>query len=108
MSPIDDNQPIRLDFTRRFLDWRDGLRDRKAKARIAARLLALESGHWGDAKPVGGGVTELRVHAGPGYRLYLTRRGPAWVLLLCGGDKDSQARDIAMAQAMAKELNDGD
>jgi len=108
VSPIDDNVPLRLDYSRRFLDWRDGLRDTRAKARIAARLLALESGNWGDAKSVGGGVTELRIHVGPGYRLYLTRRGVSWVLLLCGGDKDSQARDIATAQAMARELNDGD
>ncbi len=108
MSPIDDNPYIRLDYSNRFLEWRDKLRDRQAKARIAARLLALEGGHWGDAKSVGGGVTELRIHAGPGYRLYLARRGPAWVLLLCGGDKDSQARDIAMAQDMARDWNDGD
>lgn len=108
MSPIDDNQPIRLDYSRRFRDWRDALRDNQAKARIAARLLALEGGHWGDAKPVGGGVTEMRIHGGPGYRLYLARRGSHWVLLLCGGDKDSQARDIATAQAMVRELNDGD
>ena len=91
-----------------FVRWRDGLRDRQAKAAIAARLLALEQGHWGDVKVVGGGVTELRLHQGPGYRLYAARRGPAWVILLCGGDKDSQRRDIDTARAMAKELNDGD
>jgi len=108
VSPIDDNQSFRLDYTKRFLDWRDGLRDPQARARIAARLLALENGHWGDARPVGGGITELRIHSGPGYRLYLTRRGAVWVLLLCGGDKDSQARDIVAAQAMARELGDDD
>lgn len=100
-----DDMVLRLEYTRRFLAWRDSLRDSRAKARIAARLLALESGHWGDARSVGAGVTELRIHAGPGYRLYLTRKGRCWVLLLCGGDKDSQARDIAMAQEMARELN---
>lgn len=105
MSPVDDNRPVRLDYSRRFLEWRDALRDNQAKARIAARLLALQGGHRGDATSVGGGVTELRIHSGPGYRLYLTRRGRDWVLLLCGGDKDSQTRDIAMAQAMARELS---
>jgi putative addiction module killer protein len=108
LSPIDDNPAVRIDYSERFLSWQAGLRDRQGKARIAARLLALESGHWGDAKSVGGGVTELRIYSGPGYRLYLTRRGSSWVLLLCGGDKDTQSRDIATAQAMAEELRDGD
>jgi len=77
-------------------------------ARIATRLDRLESGLWGDAKTVGGGVTELRLHFGPGYRLYATQQGRRIVILLCGGDKSSQGRDIAAAQQMARELDDGD
>ena len=107
MSPIDDNSVIKLEFSKAFRQWRDALRDRTASARIAARLLSLEDGRWGDVRPVGEGVSELRIHYGPGYRLYLAKRGPAWVVLLCGGDKDSQTRDIAQAKALAKELIDG-
>lgn len=108
MSPIDDNDGLRIELSATFRRWLADLRDRKAKALIAARLLALEGGHWGDVKPVGGGVSELRLHFGPGYRLYATRRGRTWVVLLCGGDKDSQRRDIETAKAMAKDLEQGE
>lgn len=108
MSPVDDNPALELRYTEAFLRWRSSLRDKRAIARITTRLERLESGLWGDAKAVGGGVTELRLHVGPGYRLYATQRGRRIVILLCGGDKSSQSRDIAMAQQMAKELNDGD
>lgn len=107
MSPIDDSAAVKLELSRHFVDWRDGLRDQKAKARIQTRLLALSRGHWGDVKSVGDGVSELRIHFGPGYRVYVARRGPAWVILLCGGDKDSQPRDIMRAKALARELRDG-
>ena len=89
--------------TQAFEVWFDGLRDRQAKAHILVRLGRLERGNFGDVKPVGEGVSELRIHQGPGYRLYFARRGETVVLLLCGGDKDSQARDIARAQRMAKD-----
>jgi putative addiction module killer protein len=75
-----------------FIDWMTALRDKLAKSRIAARMRQLESGNFGDAKPVGEGVTELRIHVGPGYRVYCGRHGQHWVVLLCGGDKDSQPK----------------
>lgn len=69
------------------------------------RVERMEAGNPGDVTSVGNGVSEMRIHYGPGYRLYFTRRGNDLVLLLCGGDKNSQARDIAMAKQIAKELN---
>jgi putative addiction module killer protein len=105
MSPIDDNNARSLSYTDAFLDWRKRLKDRRAAARIGARLERLEEGHWGDAKPLGS-VIELRLHFGPGYRIYVARRGHRLVVLLCGGDKSSQARDIALAQRMAEEIDD--
>jgi putative addiction module killer protein len=81
-------------------EWFRSLRDRMAKARIEARLRQIESGNLGDCKPAGEGVTELRVHVGAGYRVYCGQRGQQWVILLCGGDKDSQTTDIARAKAL--------
>ncbi|WP_042250946.1 type II toxin-antitoxin system RelE/ParE family toxin [Paracoccus sp. PAMC 22219] len=86
-----------------FDRWLMGLRDRRAVARIAARLDRLASGNSGDAEPVGDGVSELRIHYGPGYRVYFLRRGPVLIVLLCGGDKSSQERDITQAKALAAE-----
>ena len=86
-----------------FDRWLMGLRDRRAVARIAARLDRLASGNRGDAEPVGEGVSELRIHYGPGYRVYLLQRGPVLIVLLCGGDKSSQERDITQAKALAAE-----
>lgn len=83
-----------------FIEWITALRDKMAKARIAARLRQIESGNLGDAKPVGEGVTELRIDVGAGYRVYCQRHGQHWVILLCGGDKDSQTKDIARAKAL--------
>jgi putative addiction module killer protein len=74
------------------------LRDKLAKARIASRLRQIEEGNLGDAKPVGEGVVELRVHVGAGYRVYCGRYGQHWIVLLCGGDKSSQAKDIGRAK----------
>jgi putative addiction module killer protein len=88
--------------TETFSTWLTGLRDRAAGARIAERLRRLSLGHVGDAKPVGDGVSELRIDHGPGYRVYFMRRGGVLMVLLCGGDKSSQARDIARAKALAK------
>ncbi|MFA4893922.1 type II toxin-antitoxin system RelE/ParE family toxin [Brevundimonas sp.] len=87
--------------SRVFAGWLDGLGDRRAAARIIVRIERLGFGQLGDHKSVGGGVTELRIDYGPGYRVYLLRRGGRLIVLLCGGDKSSQARDIAAAHAMA-------
>jgi putative addiction module killer protein len=86
-----------------FDKWLSGLRDRRAVARIAARLDRLAAGNSGDAEPVGEGVSELRINYGPGYRVYFIRQGPVLVILLCGGDKSSQGRDIRLARALAAE-----
>lgn len=90
--------------TDEFRNWLDTLRDRQVRARIAERVRRLALGNAGDVRSVGDGISELRVHAGPGYRVYLTRRGNALILLLCGGDKSSQSRDIAKAKALAAQL----
>lgn len=86
-----------------FKSWFEGLRDRQAQKHILVRIGRLERGNFGDVKSVGEGISELRVHHGPGYRLYLIRRGAEVVLLLCGGDKDSQERDIRAAKQLVKE-----
>jgi len=86
-----------------FIDWLNALRDRRAAARIAVRIMRLEDGNAGDVKPVGEGVSEMRIDYGPGYRVYFTRRGKEIILLLCGGDKRTQSRDIALAKKLAKE-----
>ena len=80
------------------------MRDARAAAKIVLRIKRLAEGHFGDVAPVGEGVSELKVHYGPGYRVYLVTRGETLVVLLCGGDKSSQAWDIVVAKAMAKEL----
>lgn len=87
----------------RFDLWLDKLRDRQARARIEVRLRRLSLGHFGDVKPVGEGVSEMRIDHGPGYRVYFMRRGSVVVVLLCGGDKSSQAGDIALAKAIAAQ-----
>jgi len=89
-----------------FDDWLKGLNNSKGKARILARLAGAELGNFGDCAPVGGGVSELRVHFGPGYRVYFVRRGSTVYVLLCGGDKSSQKRDIARALALAAKLKE--
>jgi putative addiction module killer protein len=85
--------------------WFGALKDRRAKDRIAQRIVRIQAGLVGDVKPVGAGVSELRVDYGPGYRIYFCRRGEEDViLLLCGGDKSTQESDIREAKAMAKEI----
>jgi len=89
--------------TRTFIVWLDGLKDDKAVALINRRLLMLaKHEHFGDAKQIAKGVTEMRIHVGAGYRVYLSRRGKQIVLLLCGGDKRSQKRDIEKAIELAE------
>ena len=93
-----------LQTTDVFDHWYDGLRARQGRARIAARLRRVELGNFGDVKPVGSGVSELRIDYGPGYRVYLTQRGLEVVILLAGGDKRTQSKDIEAAIEMAKQL----
>jgi putative addiction module killer protein len=87
----------------RFKRWLKKLKDAKGKARILARIHRLVSGLAGDVEPVGGGISELRIHYGPGYRVYYYQEGEAFVILLCGGHKDSQQRDIETAHEVLKE-----
>ena len=89
--------------TATFRAWLNGLRDRRAAGRIRARMRRMAGGNLGDVKPVGGGVFEARIFYGPGYRLYLIHEGSTVIVLLCGGDKGSQDRDIEHAIEMAKE-----
>jgi putative addiction module killer protein len=89
-----------------FALWLSRLRDDRARARIVARIRRAGLGHLGDARSVGGKVFEMRVDFGPGYRIYFTRRGERIILLLCGGDKSSQRRDIKRAVALAADLED--
>ena len=86
-----------------FAKWQRGLRDVRAVARIEIQIRRLSLGNFGDAKPIGEGLSEIRIKYGPGYRLYLMQRGPVLVVLLCGGDKSSQAADIVRAKMLAKE-----
>jgi putative addiction module killer protein len=87
-----------------FTDWFAGLRDREARARITVRIRRLSLGNPGDVKPVGSGVSEMRIDYGPGYRVYFIGRGDTVVVLLCGGDKRHQDRDIARALELAQEV----
>lgn len=90
-----------------FDRWYRELRDSRAKARIGVRLDRLSLGNPGDVKSVGDGISEIRIDYGPGYRVYFVRRGTLVILLLCGGDKSSQDRDIALAKAIAAQLTEG-
>ena len=87
-----------------FRDWLAELRDKQGAAIIRRRITRLELGHFGDAKSLGEGVRELRIDFGPGYRLYFALQRKEVVVLLCGGDKGSQTRDIVTAKEMAQEL----
>jgi putative addiction module killer protein len=80
-----------------LIEWLEALKDLRAKAQIKARMVRVAAGNFGDCKPVRDGVQELRIDYGPGYRVYLSRQGPILVLLLCGGDKADQSRDIERA-----------
>jgi putative addiction module killer protein len=89
-----------------FDAWLSGLADQKARARILARLRNAMHGNFGDCEPVGEGVSEMRIHFGGGYRVYFVRTGTTVYVLLAGGDKSSQKRDIARVKTMARELRE--
>jgi len=88
--------------------WFKKLRDKVAKAKIKTRIDRLEMGNAGDAKPIGRGISEMRIHTGAGYRVYFIDRGFDVIVLLCGGDKKRQQKDIEKAKTMAKELQEDD
>ncbi len=90
--------------TEQFDVWFARLADRTGRARIQARIDRAEMGNFGDCEPVGNGVSEMRIHFGPGYRVYFTQRGIEVVILLAGGDKSTQSRDIKTALKLAREL----
>jgi putative addiction module killer protein len=90
--------------TKLFDDWFEGLRDKQAKMRIQVRIDRAEDGNFGDCEPVGAGVSEMRIHYGPGYRVYFAQRGLEVVILLAGGDKNTQPKDIQTALEIARKL----
>jgi putative addiction module killer protein len=94
---------IEILTTTAYEKWLKKLKDRRARVFILVRLGRLELGNFGDVEPVGDGVNELRIHYGPGYRVYFKKRGDEIILLLCGGDKDTQQDDIKTAKRLAKE-----
>ena len=96
---------VEIRQTAEFANWLRGLKDRRASSRVLVRLKQLEQGHVGDASSVGKGISELRIHCGPGYRLYFTHRGNTVTVLLCGGSKATQNRDIKRARQLAKKLD---
>lgn len=95
---------IEIRQTDEYVRWFEKLRDRQARARILARVRRVSLGNFGDVEQVGEGVSELRIHYGPGYRLYFTRIEQTVVVLLTGGDKRTQKRDIEKAKSLAREL----
>ena len=94
---------IELKQTETFRLWESKLKDRRARTIIATRLMRLAEGLAGDVAPIGDGLSELRIHYGPGYRVYFQRRGNTIIVLLCGADKASQSRDITTAKTLARE-----
>ena len=98
---------ITIKQTDEFARWLSGLRDNRAKQKIATRLQRLKFGHFGDVEPIGGGLSELRIHEGQGYRVYFRQNGQEIILLICGGNKKTQQRDISRAHEIMKELSNG-
>jgi putative addiction module killer protein len=97
---------LQIQQTETYAKWFAGLRDRVARARIDIRIRRLSLGNAGDAKPVGEGISEMRVDHGPGYRVYFIQRGEVVIVLLAGGNKSTQNRDIRNAKALAKDLKE--
>lgn len=99
---------IEIRETEHFSNWLSKLRDGIARARIATRIQRLAMGNPGDVRPIGEGLSELRIDHGPGYRVYFVQHGAVLIILLCGGDKGSQSRDIRTARQLARDLKDED
>lgn len=97
---------IELRQTETFRKWRTGLKDERVRALVASRLDRLAFGLAGDVEPVGRGVSELRIHHGPGYRLYFCKKGSTIIILLCGGNKSTQTKDIKTAKRLAEEWSE--
>ncbi len=97
---------IEIRKTDRFTQWIDNLRDIHARARVLSRIERLAAGNPGDVKPIGEGVSELRIHHGAGYRVYYKKRGRKLIILLAGGDKRTQTRDIKTALRLAQEIEE--
>lgn len=97
-------QALAVQQTAEFVDWLDDLKDQRAQLRIAARLRLAEAGNLGDWKSIEGALSEMRVNVGAGYRLYFTRKANVLIVMLAGGDKSSQSRDITRAKRILKEL----
>jgi len=97
---------IEIRKTDLFVQWLDDLRDLQARARVQARIERLAVGNPGDVEPVGEGVSELRINYGPGYRVYFKKRGRVLIILLAGGDKSTQAKDIKAALHLARNLSE--
>jgi putative addiction module killer protein len=112
-NPIDFSYPIgynetmiTIRETERFKTWLRNINDRVTQAVINARIRRVSSGNFGDCKPVGDSVSELRIDYGPGFRVYFTRQGQDIIILLCGGDKSTQSRDIAAAKRIAQNIEE--
>ncbi len=99
---------MELKQTETFRKWQARLKDNQARVTIVARLARLAFGHAGDVKPVGDGISELRINHGPGYRIYFQKRGNTMILLLCGGAKSMQDKDIKQAIRLAEEWSEQD
>ena len=97
---------VEIRKTNLFARWLDDLRDLPARARVQARIERLAAGNPGDVEPVGEGVSELRINYGPGYRVYFKKRGHELIILLAGGDKSTQAKDIKVALRLARNLTE--
>jgi putative addiction module killer protein len=100
--------PLDVRFTEEFLTWVRRLRDHRARRAIEGRIARLQGGNFGDVKSIGNTVSELRIDQGPGYRVYFTRVGKIVVILLCGGDKSSQAKDVDTAKRLAAQIRGED
>jgi putative addiction module killer protein len=97
---------VQVRQTERFVRWLEGLRDLRGRAKVLARIERLIGGNPGDTKPVGAGVSELRINFGPGYRVYYLQKGITLIILLAGGDKSSQSKDIQTAIQLAETLSE--
>lgn len=99
---------IEIKQTPNFKKWEEQLKDKRVRTLIATRIMRLANGLLGDVKSVGEGISELRIHYGSGYRVYFQQKGELLIILLCGGDKSSQQKDIEIAKKLAKEWSKND